>query len=337
MSQTRPPFRHDGNISVNQSKPAMTSLSAVQTERARRYDAEHARRLRALAYRMLGSRAEAEDIVQEVWLRWAEVDEAQIENVAAYLGRLCTNLCLDRLGSAAARREQYVGVWLPEPLLEDEILFGWAPSPERQAEFAQDVSVAFMLALERLSPLERAAFLLHDVFDLEYSEIAGHLDRSDASCRQLVSRARRNVKADYARREVAEEERQRLVAAFTAAIRTHDISALAQMLAEDAVLLTDGGGKVHAVSRPLQGSLPIAKAVVGFAKLEVSKGWRLVPAVVNGLPGYLVFDDAQGGALVQTVALAPAGVPGHVGGVYIQRNPDKLIGIARLLGVHIAH
>lgn len=307
------------------------------TERARRYDAEHARRLRALAYRMLGSRAEAEDIVQEVWLRWAEVDEAQIENIGAYLGRLCTNLCLDKLGSASARREHYVGVWLPEPLLEDEILFGWAPSPERQAEYAEDVSVAFMLALERLSPLERAAFLLHDVFDLEYTEIAAHLDRSDAACRQLVSRARRNVKADYARREVADEERRRLVAAFTEAIRTHDINALAQVLVEDAVLLTDGGGKVHAVSRPLQGRTPIAKAVVGFAKLEINRGWRFVAAQVNGLPGYLVFDDRKGGALVQTVALAPASTPGLIGGIYIQRNPDKLADIARLLGIATAY
>lgn len=315
---------------------AMTS-SNTPTERARSFDAEHARRLRALAYRMLGSRAEAEDIVQEVWLRWAEVDEATIENIAAYLGRLCTNLCLDKLGSATARREQYVGVWLPEPLLEDEILFGWAPSPERQAEYAEDVSVAFMLALERLSPLERAAFLLHDVFDLEYEEIATHLDRGADACRQLVSRARRNIKADYARREVAEEERQRLVTAFTEAIRTHDISALAQVLAEDAVLLTDGGGKVHAISRELHGRTPIAKAIVGFAKLEVCKGWRLVPAVVNGLPGYLVFDDDKGGALVQTVALAPADASGHVGGVYIQRNPDKLAGIAKLLGIATAH
>jgi RNA polymerase sigma-70 factor (ECF subfamily) len=312
-----------------------TPLSAA--ERARRYDAEHARKLRALAYRMLGSRAEAEDIVQEAWLRWAEVDERAIDNPGAYLSRLTTNLCLDKLGSAAARREQYVGVWLPEPLLEDEILFGWAPSPERQAEFAQDVSVAFMLALERLSPLERAAFLLHDVFDLEYDEIGRHLDRNADACRQLVSRARRNVKTDYARREVAEEERQRLVGAFTEAIRTHDIDALAQVLAEDAVLLTDGGGKVHAISRELHGRTPIAKAVVGFAKLEVNSGWRLVPAVVNGLPGYLVFDDNKGGALVQTVALAPAEASGRVGGIYIQRNPDKLAGIAQLLGIATAY
>ena len=302
------------------------------SERARRFDTEHARRLRALAYRMLGSRAEAEDIVQETWLRWAEVDEAGIDNIGAYLSRLTTNLCLDKLGSAATRREQYVGTWLPEPLLEDEILFGWAPSPERQAEFAQDVSVAFMLALERLSPLERAAFLLHDVFDLEYTEIAGHLDRSDATCRQLVSRARRNVKADYARREVAEEERQRLSAAFAEAIRTQDMAALTQVLVEDAVLLADGGGKVSAITKPLHGNTGIAKALVGWARMEHHSGWRLVPMLVNGLPGLLVLDDHDGGRLVQTIALAPAADDsGRIGAIYIQRNPDKLAGLMEKL------
>ncbi|HTH94302.1 MAG TPA: RNA polymerase sigma factor SigJ [Rhodocyclaceae bacterium] len=314
----------------------MTQDLLSPAERARRYDAEHARRLRALAYRMLGSRAEAEDIVQETWLRWAEVDESGIDNPGAYLSRLATNLCLDKLGSAAARREQYVGVWLPEPLLEDEILFGWAPSPERQAEFAQDVSVAFMLALERLSPLERAAFLLHDVFDLEYDEIGRHLDRNADTCRQLVSRARRNVKADYARREVAEEERQRLISAFADAIRTQDMTALTQALVEDAVMLADGGGKAKSISRPLRGSIGIAKALIGWAKLEHNHGWRIEPAMVNGLPGCLILDDHQGGALVQTVALASAADDsGRIAAIYIQRNPDKLTALAQRLGIPV--
>jgi RNA polymerase sigma-70 factor (ECF subfamily) len=297
--------------------------------RARRFDRDHARRLRALAYRMLGSRAEAEDIVQEAWLRWAEVDEAGVQHAGAFLSRLVTNLCLDKLRSAAAQREQYVGVWLPEPLLEDEALFGWMPGPEKQAEFAQDVSIAFMLALERLSPLERAAFLLHDVFDLDYDEIGRHLDRSEASCRQLISRARKNIKADYARREVAKEEGERLVAAFMDAVRSHDVSGLARLLADDAVLLADGGGKVAAVPRPLHGGELIARTFIGFAQMPTSRGWRLVPATVNGLPGLLVVDGAAGDRLVQTIALAPAQAPGRVGAVYIQRNPDKLRAIAQ--------
>ena len=295
--------------------------------RASRYDAEHARRLRALAYRMLGSRAEAEDIVQDTWLRWIDVDESTIDNPGAYLSRLATNLCLDRLGSAAVRREQYVGTWLPEPLLEDDLLFGWAPSPERQAEFAQDVSVAFMLALERLSPLERAAFLLHDVFDLEYEEIGRHLNRNPDTCRQLVSRARRHVKAGYARCEVAEEERQRLAAAFAQAIRTQDVHALAQVLAKDAVLVADGGGKVSAITKPLRGNVGIAKALIGWARLEDNRGWRVVPTTVNGLPGCLILDDRNHGALVQTIALASAAdADSRIGAIYVQRNPDKLAG-----------
>lgn len=305
----------------------MTTLA----ERALRYDREHARSLRALAYRMLGSRAEAEDIVQDAWLRWSQVDESTVQHAGAYLSRLVTNLCLDRLRSAAAKREQYVGVWLPEPLLDEDA--GWAPGPEAQAEFAQDVSVAFMLALERLSPLERAAFLLHEVFDLDFDEIGRRLQRSPAACRQLASRARNHVKADYARREVEQEERERLFAAFVDAVRSADVDALARVLADDAVMLADGGGKVSAVPRPLQGAALIAKTFIGFATLPTSRAWRFESALINGLPGCLVFDDATG-QLVQTIALAPSATePGRIGALYIQRNPDKLQGVrAALVG-----
>jgi RNA polymerase sigma-70 factor (ECF subfamily) len=295
-------------------------------QRALRYDREHARSLRALAYRMLGSRTEAEDIVQEAWLRWAQVDESAVQHAGAYLSRLVTNLCLDKLGSAAARREQYVGVWLPEPLLDEDA--GWSADPQAQAEFAQDVSVAFMLALERLSPLERAAFLLHDVFDLDFDEIARRLERTPAACRQLASRARAHVKADYARREVAEEERERLFGAFSDAVRNRDVDALARVLAEDAVMLSDGGGKVAAVPRPLHGGAVIAKTFIGFARLPTSR-WRLEPARINGLPGCLCFDEATG-ALVQTIALSPSATePGRIGALYVQRNPEKLRNVTR--------
>ena len=299
------------------------------TERALRYDRDHARSLRALAYRMLGSRSEAEDIVQEAWLRWAQVDESAVEHAGAYLSRMVTNLCLDKLGSAAAKRERYVGVWLPEPLLDEEA--GWSPGPEAQAEFAQDVSVAFMLALERLSPLERAVFLLHEVFDVDFDEIGRRLERSAAACRQLASRARVHVKADYARREVEDEERERLFGAFSAAVRNLDVDALAKVLTEDAVMLSDGGGKVLAVPRPLHGGALVAKTFIGFARLPGSRAWRLEPARINGLPGCLVFDDATG-QLVQTVALAPSATePDRIGALYIQRNPDKLQGVLAAL------
>ena len=158
------------------------SGDASLAERARRFDREQARSLRALAYRMLGSRAEAKDMVQEAWLRWAEVDEAEVRHAGAYLSRLVTNLCLDRLQSAALRREQYVGTWLPEPLIDEAE--AWSPGPEARSEWAQDVSMAFMLTLERLTPLERAAFLLHDVFELDFEAVAERLQRSPAACRQ---------------------------------------------------------------------------------------------------------------------------------------------------------
>jgi RNA polymerase sigma-70 factor (ECF subfamily) len=312
------------------STPGNTAIMTTLAERAQRYDREHARSLRALAYRMLGSRAEAEDIVQEAWLRWAEVDEATVQHAGAYLSRLVTNLCLDKLRSAAARREQYVGVWLPEPLLDEDL--GWSPGPETQAEFAHDVSVAFMLALERLSPLERAAFLLHEVFDLDFDEIGQRLERSPAACRQLASRARNHVKADYARHEVEEEERERLFGAFAEAVRNYDVGALAKVLTEDAVMLADGGGKVSAALRPLHGGALIAEAFIGFARLPASRSWRLEPARINGLPGCLVFDERTG-QLVQTIALAPSATePGRIGALYIQRNPDKLQSVLAALG-----
>jgi RNA polymerase sigma-70 factor, ECF subfamily len=267
--------------------------------------------------------------VQEAWLRWAQVDESTIQHAGAYLSRLVTNLCLDKLGSAAAKREQYVGVWLPEPLLDEQA--GWSPGPEAQAEFAQDVSVAFMLALQRLSPLERAAFLLHDVFDLDFDEVGQRLERSPAACRQLASRARNRVKADYARREVQQEEHERLFGAFNEAVRSFDVEALAKVLTEDAVMLSDGGGKVNALPRPLHGGALIAKTLMGFARLWTRHAWRVEPARINGLPGCLFFDDASG-RLMQTIALAPsASERGRIGAVYIQRNPDKLQGVLAAL------
>ena len=277
---------------------------------------------------MLGSVAEAEDIVQEAWLRWAELDESGVQHAGAYLSRLVTNLCLDRLGSAAARREQYVGVWLPEPWLDDEVLAERAPDPQAQAEFAQDVSVAFMLALERLSPLERAAFLLHEVFDLDFDEVGERLGRSPAACRQLSSRARKHVKAQAPRQVVEQAQGLRLWQAFSEAVRTHDVDGLAQLLSADALMLADGGGVVSAVPRPLQGGALIARAFVGFARMPASRGWRLAPAWLHGAPGCLVFDDLDGGRLVQAMVLAPAvGDPGRIGALYIQRNPDKLRGL----------
>lgn len=296
--------------------------AALADARARAYEQQHGRHLRALAYRMLGSRADAQDIVQDAWLRWSEVDPSTVDNERAFLSRTVTNLCLDRMGSAPSRKEHYVGMWLPEPLVDDAQ--DWSPDPQDGAEFAQDVSMAFMLTLERLGPLERAAFLLHDVFDLGYDEVGRHLQRSEQACRQLASRARTHVKGEYARCQVKDEERQRLLYAFAQALAVGDVQTLAQVLAHDAILITDGGGLATAIPKTLHGADRIAQALVGFKKSVDTATLRYRPAVVNGLPGYVLY--TPDGAPLQAVALSPAGdsAPGRLQAVYIIRNPDKL-------------
>lgn len=279
----------------------------------------HYRYLRALAYRMLGSRSEAEDTVQDAWLRWQAADRSNVENPRAFLSRTVTHLCLDRLQSAQARREQYVGVWLPEPLVDEA--GDYHPGPDVATEHAQDVSMAFMLALERLSPLERAAFLLHDVFDLGFDEIATRLQRTPAAVRQLASRARQRVKADYARREVAAEEGSKLLQAFGLAVARGDVEGLAKLLVEDAEFLSDGGGVVNAVPQPLRGAERIAKAMVGFGKLADWSRMRVKLVSVNGMQGWLQYD--ADGTPIQTLALRLAD-DGRVAGIYVVRNPHKL-------------
>src|ERR1700761_6824392 len=197
-------------------------------------------RLTRLAYRMLGSVTEAEDVVQDAWLRWTRAGE-DVQDPAAWLVRATTRLCIDRLRAPRAERGAYRGPWLPEPLIE--------PFAEDPVERAEDVSVAFLLALERLSPLERAVFLLHDVFDEDYAAVAETLDRSEPAVRQLASRAREHVRAARPRFSVSQEEATRLATAFAAASASGDMASLANLLAEDAILVSDGGGKRKAALR----------------------------------------------------------------------------------------
>lgn len=282
----------------------------------------HRRRLRALAYRMLGSRAEAEDAVQEAWLRWNAADRGAVDNPAAFLSRTVTRLCLDRLKSAQAQREVYVGAWLPEPLVDDETQF--QPSPEAMHELADDLSFAFMLTLERLSPLERAAFLLHDVFDMDFEEVAATLGRSAPACRQLAARARVNVHANRPAARVSPDEAKRLAKAFVAALRSGDVASLAEVLAADAAFVSDGGGKVTAVPRPVVGRDKVAQVIIGFARLYDPSQIRLRPARVNGLPGFVL--SALDGKPIQTIALEPD-TQGQIKAIYVVRNPDKLQGV----------
>ena len=279
----------------------------------------HRRHLHALAYRMLGSHAEAQDVVQDTWLRQKDTALETLEYPRAYLSRIATHLCLDRMQSARARREQYVGFWLPEPL-EDES-GALDAGPQARLEYAQNVSVAFMLALERLSALERAAFLLHDVFDQSFDEVALRLGRSAAACRQLAARARVHVQSAQARVDVAHEQGEQLLSAFVQTIVSGDVDALARLLAQDAVMLSDGGGIVTAVARPLSGPALIAKALVGFAKMWNPEDFRLRFTRINSLPAAVLY-DLQGQA-IQTTALRVGG-DGCIDAIYVVRNPQKL-------------
>jgi RNA polymerase sigma-70 factor (ECF subfamily) len=279
------------------------ALAAFERERPR---------LQRLAYRMLGSVAEAEDAVQDAWLRWSRVDPAQIDDPKAWLMSVTTRLCIDRLRAARARREAYVGPWLPDPLIEDI-----ATDPVERAE---DVSVAFLLALERLSPLERAVFLLHDVFDADYGAVAKTLDRSEAACRQLAARARAHVREARPRFDVSQEAVARLAGAFMDAAQRGDFAALSDMLAEDAVLISDGGGKRPAALRPMVGREDIMALIKGLAwRGNWPPGTRVRLARINGYLGAILEDEAG----VMTVAFEPS-ADGRLGAIYLLRNPDKL-------------
>lgn len=274
-------------------------------------------RLVRLAYRMLGSMAEVEDIVQEAWLRWRRVDPAEVDEPAAYLSRTVTRLCLDAMKSARARRETYVGSWLPEPIAEQE----------QDDMRLDDLTLTLMLALERLSPLERAAFLLHDVFDVPLGEIAATLDRDAAAVRQLASRARRHVREARPRYPVDREEGDRIARAFFAASSTGNLEGLRSMLAHDVVLKSDGGGKVIAFLNPIVGAERVLRLFGGLYRKLISQQAEFIrPMWIDGLPGYV---SRERDNVLQTTALAVE--DGRIAAIYITRNPDKLGHIAQAL------
>ncbi|HEY8003187.1 MAG TPA: RNA polymerase sigma factor SigJ [Phenylobacterium sp.] len=268
-------------------------------------------RLMRLAYRMLGSVAEAEDAVQDAWLRWSRAG-ADVDDPAAWLVRTTTRLCIDRLRAAKAQREAYRGPWLPEPLVE--------PLTQDPLERAEDVSVAFLLALERLSPLERAVFLLHGVFDEGYGAVAETLGRSEPAVRQLASRAREHVREARPRFSVSQDEAARLATAFMAASTKGDMAGLSALLAEDAVLVTDGGGKRKAALRVLVGVEDIVNFLQRLAwRQDALNPVRVSEARINGYPGFvLTLPDGPA-----TVAFQP-GEGGLIDAVYMVRNPEKL-------------
>ena len=280
------------------------------------------RRLLGLAYRMLGSMADAEDAVQETYLRWHGADREKVSDPKAFLMTTTTRICLDMLTSARARREEYVGPWLPEPVVDTAAL-----SPDSHTELAEDLSIALLLTLDRLSPLERGAFLLHDVFDFSFSEVATALERNEAACRQLAARARAHVRAVRPRgatttrtpSDKIDARHAQLMSAFLAATRSGDLQLLTQLLATDVRVMADGGGKVPAAQNVLEGADRVAKFLCDVAR----KGWReeftVRFATINGLPGVIV-DGPEG--LVQTAAFEIEG--DLIRALYVVRNPDKL-------------
>lgn len=263
-------------------------------------------RLVRVAYRMLGSVADAEDVVQEAFVRWMGADRAAVREPEAFLRRTVTRLCLDQLKSARRQRETYIGPWLPDPIVEEE------------AE--EDVTLPLMLALERLSPLERAAFLLHDVFGLGFEEVAASIERDPAACRQLAARARIHVREARPRYRVEKQRGLEIANAFFAASRSGDMAALAAMLAADVSVHADGGGKRPAATEPIFGFYQVLELHRSLATLFERHGSELVQAgFISGLPGF-VTREADGE--LQTTALEIEG--GRICAIYVMRNPDKL-------------
>jgi RNA polymerase sigma-70 factor, ECF subfamily len=271
----------------------------------------------SIAYGMLGSVGEAEDVVQEAFLRFHRVvaEGEQIASPKAYLSAVATRLSIDQLRSARVRRERYVGEWLPEPLVTEA-----APDPAEHAATADSLSMAFLVLLETLSPVERAVFLLREVFDYGYDEIARVVGKTEANCRQLYVRARRHIDEGKPRFDASREQREQLAHRFFAAAEEGDVDALERMLAQDVVVYGDGGGKAPSWPRPIVGRTRVSRLMVGvFAQVrEYAAMWR--PTEVNGQPG-VMFLDAQGRiASVMSVDVAD-GVIQTIRGIV---NPDKL-------------
>ncbi len=281
----------------------------------------HRKHLQAVAYRFLGSVTEAEDIVQETYLRWAAADRASVREPRAFLSRIASRLCLDHLKSARAQRERYVGPWLPEPIVEAADF-----STPAEHERADDISVALMLALERLSPLERAAFVLHDAFGQSFEEIAVVLERTPAACRQLAARARTHLRATRPRFTVPAGEANKLIEAFQRAVGSGDIAGLTQLLTADATLHSDSGGRVRAARRLILGGDRVARL---FAILTRKHGPARNTSLVriNGMPGLLMTDAA---GIKQTIAFEFR--EGLIATLYLVRNPDKLRHVADASG-----
>lgn len=285
----------------------------------------HRRRLWAIAYRMLGSRADADDVVQDAWLRWQRAPHDELRSAEAWLVTTTTRLAIDRLRQRQLERDAYVGPWLPEPLVTDT-----APPADRAAELASDLSVAFLVVLERLTPDERAAFLLHDVFDAGYDDIARIVGKSEVACRQIVSRARKRVRDGRPRVQVSASAQAALVQGLVHAIQAQDKAALMQLLAQDATWTSDGGGKAKAARKVLHGAELVARFAIGVFRRHLSLlTFRLVP--VNGETGLAISYDNR---LLSLISIRTDGQ--RILDVYSLLNPDKLHAVQAAVAVTAA-
>lgn len=288
----------------------------------------HRARLLSIAYRMLGEMTAAEDVAQEAWLRWRAVEADEIRDPRAWLSTATVRLSLDALRAARARRESYVGPWLPEPILPDDMRSFAADAPSDHAELASDLSLALMHVLERLSPEERAALILHDAFDFTYDVIAATLGKSEPACRKLVSRARERVKADRPRYTASRDQHRDLLTRFARASAAADAKELAALFAPDAIAYTDGGGRAAAALNPIYGADKVARLILGLARKLASRpaqAWRATE--VNGRAA--IIGGAEGEALT-AITLETDGQ--CITAVYVLRNPDKLGRLSRMLG-----
>ncbi|MGI5246981.1 RNA polymerase sigma factor SigJ [Dactylosporangium sp. CA-139066] len=278
---------------------------------------EHRGHLFGVAYRMLGRRADAEDAVQEAWLRYQAADTSGVADLRAWLTTVIGRLCLDQLRSARVRREAYVGPWLPEPLVErlpDE-----GADPGEKVALAESVSFALLVVLDALTPEQRVAFVLHDVFGVPFADVAGTLGTTAENARQLASRARRAVAAGERRHTTDRARQAEVLAAFTAAAQDGDLAGLLKVLAPDVVAIGDGGGLVSAGRRPVVGADAVARFIIGLARRAERYGWTVEPALVNGDVGVVVRGTGPVGVTV--LAVSPEGL---ITGIYNQLNPQKL-------------
>jgi RNA polymerase sigma-70 factor (ECF subfamily) len=281
-------------------------------------------RLLRVAYSQLGSLAEAEDVVQEAWLRLERADRETIEDLAAWLTTVVSRIALDALGSARVRRERYVGPWLPDPLVDAA---AGDPDPADRVTLDESVSLALLFVLERLSPAERTAFILHDVFDYSFEEVGDVVGRTPAAARQLASRARRHVVEQRPRQSGTPEQQRRAVEAFAAASAEGDLEALLTVLDPDVVMRSDGGGRVQAARKPLVGADRVSRALVRLAKKFAGRSDAHF-VDVNGTPGVLMVDREDG----EVSVIAFTVDDGRITTIHIQRNPDKLRHVAALGG-----